>query len=242
MKDSTKKILLIGGSILVLGGVGFWFYRNSKKKKEEKRLAEEAAAAAAAVAAAAAAAASQQAPTGNFGEGGGATVAGPMTPTPEELNTTEKIKAFQDWMDTIGPWVKSSSGKYVTLNKGIGYGSFGPSTQAAWKGYKDRYLSTSANTSEYNKFLSLVKEAQIKRNADGQYAVVGLANNKFIELYPNGRFWYNGFVPVGATLVPKNISKGNYSNGGRKMVVQEGAKAGSTFETTSFWDTAALLK
>lgn len=240
MKDSTKKILLIAGSILVLGGVGYYFYDKAKKKRlaeeEKKRLEAEAAAAAAA------AAAQNKPVTGNFGEGGGATVIGPITSTPEELNTTEKVKAFQDWMDTVGPWVKSSSGKYVKLNKGIGYGSFGPSTQAAWKGYKDRYLSRSANTDEYNKFLSLVKEAQIKRNADGQYAVVGLANNRFIELYPNGRFWYNGFAPVGATMVPQNISKGSYSNGGRKMVVTEGAKSGSTFETSSFWDTVKALK
>jgi hypothetical protein len=237
MKDSTKKVLLIGGSILVLGGIGYYFYYTSKKKKE--KAAAEAAAAAAAAAAEASALASQQQQ-----QGGGSTPSGGGVnlSAPTELNTTDKIKAFQDWMDTIGPWVKNASGKYEKLNKGVGYGNFGPSTQSAWNGYKDRYLSTSANTSEYNKFLSLVKEAQIKRNSDGQYAVVALSNNRFIELYPNGRFWYNGLVPVGATMVPKNLSKGNYSNGGKKMVVTEGLKNGSTFETTSFWSTVALLK
>lgn len=57
------------------------------------------------------------------------------------LNSASEIKKFQDWMDTIGPWVKSPSGKYVTLNKGKGYGILGPSTRAAWNFYKKRYLS-----------------------------------------------------------------------------------------------------
>lgn len=56
------------------------------------------------------------------------------------LNSASEIKKFQDWMDTIGPWVKSPSGKYVTLNKGKGYGILGPSTRAAWNFYKKRYL------------------------------------------------------------------------------------------------------
>ena len=38
----------------------------------------------------------------------------------QEIPTsTAEIKKFQDWMDTIGPWVKSSSGKYVKLNDSV---------------------------------------------------------------------------------------------------------------------------
>lgn len=55
--------------------------------------------------------------------------------------TSNEIKKFQDWMDTIGPWVKSPSGKYVKLNKGKGYGIFGPSTRIAWEYYKNKYKS-----------------------------------------------------------------------------------------------------
>ena len=61
------------------------------------------------------------------------------------LSSVSEIKKFQDWMDTIGPWVKSPSGKYVTLNKGKGYGILGPSTKAAWNFYKKRYLSKKDN-------------------------------------------------------------------------------------------------
>jgi hypothetical protein len=56
-------------------------------------------------------------------------------------SSTTEIKKFQDWMDTIGPWVKSPSGKYVKLNKGEGYGIFGASTEAAWSKYGNQYLS-----------------------------------------------------------------------------------------------------
>ena len=57
------------------------------------------------------------------------------------LTSSSEIKKFQDWMDTIGPWVKSPSGKYIKLSQGQGYGIFGPSTRAAWNFYKKRYLS-----------------------------------------------------------------------------------------------------
>lgn len=59
----------------------------------------------------------------------------------EQLNSVAEVKKFQDYMDTIGPWVKSPSGSYVKLNKGRGYGTFGPNTQAAWRVYKDKYLA-----------------------------------------------------------------------------------------------------
>ena len=57
----------------------------------------------------------------------------------------EETKKFQDWMDTQGKWVASrdSSGKlqYTNLNKGSGYGKFGPSTAAAWKKYGGEYTT-----------------------------------------------------------------------------------------------------
>lgn len=63
-----------------------------------------------------------------------------VSDAPKELNTVEKVKAFQDWMDTIGIWVLGADGKYKKLNKGAGYGNYGKSTKAAWKAYGERYL------------------------------------------------------------------------------------------------------
>jgi hypothetical protein len=56
---------------------------------------------------------------------------------PSALKDTEGVKKFQDWMDINHPnWVKGKN-----LNKGGGYGKFGPSTKAAWDKYKDSYFS-----------------------------------------------------------------------------------------------------
>lgn len=65
---------------------------------------------------------------------------------PPELDSTDKIKAFQDYMDTIGGWILNSSGKYVKLNKGKGYGSCGANTQRVWKTYGKQFLAQSKET------------------------------------------------------------------------------------------------
>ena len=64
----------------------------------------------------------------------------PVVQIPKEL---KNVKDFQDWMDINHPnWVKGKN-----LNKGGGYGKFGPSTSAAWRKYKNEYLGGSkANT------------------------------------------------------------------------------------------------
>jgi hypothetical protein len=54
----------------------------------------------------------------------------------EQGDKTPKIKAFQDWMDSTHPnWVGCTDSKCTNgknLNKGKGYGTFGPSTTKAW--------------------------------------------------------------------------------------------------------------
>lgn len=130
MKDSTKRILLIGGSLLVIGGVAYYFlvYKPNHPKKDDNENEGE------------------LPPDETLNNApSGITPLG-TTKTPSELNSTDKIKAFQDWMDTIGPWVKGSDGKYKLLNKGAGYGTYGPSTAAAWDYYKDTYLKSPIHT------------------------------------------------------------------------------------------------
>jgi len=56
---------------------------------------------------------------------------------PSALKDAEGVKKFQDWMDINYPnWVKGKN-----LNKGGGYGKFGPSTKVAWDKYKNKYAS-----------------------------------------------------------------------------------------------------
>jgi hypothetical protein len=78
---------------------------------------------------------------------------------PAELNTTDKIKAFQDWMDKEGKGWINKDGKWVLLNKGAGYGNYGKSTDAVWKVYGKKYLDslkagTKTNTSTATTTLS----------------------------------------------------------------------------------------
>lgn len=122
MKDSTKRILLIGGSVLVIGGVIYYLIKRARSGSSQQDLTTP----------------PQEVITDQV-------VASSSSTAPSELNTTAKIKAFQDWMDTIGPWVKGTDGKYKLLNKGAGYGNFGSSTSAAWSFYKNAYLTPPIN-------------------------------------------------------------------------------------------------
>jgi hypothetical protein len=51
-----------------------------------------------------------------------------------------EVQAFQNWMDEKHPnWVKNSVGKMVNLDKGYGWGNFGPNTQSAWQQWGNEY-------------------------------------------------------------------------------------------------------
>ena len=76
--------------------------------------------------------------SGNSGTSGSSGSSG--TVLPKELNTTEKVQKFQDWLDANYPgWAegypdgKLSQGKVVQGYKSGGYGSFGPRTRKQWK-------------------------------------------------------------------------------------------------------------
>jgi len=86
------------------------------------------------------------------------------TPTPPATNTVastatatfditkpENIKKFQDYMDTVGPWVRQADGKFTKLNKSGGYGKFGPSTKAAWDKYQNDFKTKMSPPLEANK-------------------------------------------------------------------------------------------
>jgi hypothetical protein len=56
--------------------------------------------------------------------------------TQQTASKPQNVKAFQDWMDRYYPtWLKGGK-----LNKGRGYGTFGPNTTKAWNTYQNQYL------------------------------------------------------------------------------------------------------
>lgn len=124
MVNKNRKTGLIIGSIVLLGaagGIGYWLWKKAKDKKdaEAARLAAEA----------------------NNSAGTDTTSTDSTKPDSGTTVTTDKpadIKAFQDWMDKYHPnWVNGKN-----LNKGSGYGSFGPATKGAWAAWKTEYSKT----------------------------------------------------------------------------------------------------
>jgi len=122
-KGSSKLIWIIGGLIVVAGGVGA--YLLLRKPKEETG--------------------SEETDTDSDNNSGSGSGSASVTYTaPAELNTTDKIKAFQDWMDVQGKgWIMDkNTGKWKLLNKGAGYGTYGKNTDAVWKVYGVDYLKS----------------------------------------------------------------------------------------------------
>ena len=68
-------------------------------------------------------------------------------PIPPELKNIEGVKLFQDWLDiNHAGWATGfPNGK---LNKGSGYGKFGPRTQKAWALYGKEYLQSLTTPTE----------------------------------------------------------------------------------------------
>lgn len=73
------------------------------------------------------------------GNTGGRRQAAPAVSIPSELGNAEGVKKFQDWLDANKPgWATGyADGK---VNKGRGYGRFGPRTSSAWVTHKEAYL------------------------------------------------------------------------------------------------------
>lgn len=74
------------------------------------------------------------------GTGSGNRPSAPAIQIPSELANAEGVKKFQDWLDANKPgWATGyADGK---VNKGRGYGRFGPRTSKAWTTHKDAYLN-----------------------------------------------------------------------------------------------------
>jgi len=210
MKDSTKKLLLIGGSVVVIAGVIYYFYNQSKPSgndddEDDKPPVDESA-------------------PGNVGTATGTTPGTPPAQSlPVELNTTDKVKKFQDFMDAVGPWIKGSDDKYKKLNKGTGYGIPGPSTKAAFNVYGDLYRVF---------IVTYPKGRVVPRIGAGSQPSVDVdLSNGHIARYQLDK----KFVDFGKNYgSADNI--GTWSNSGRKLTLTYGPKKG-TINHSSVWDT-----
>ena len=179
--------------------------------------------------------------TGGGSTGGGGT----SYKAPSELNSTDKIKKFQDWMDAQGkPWVQKSNGQWVFLNKGAGYGNYGKSTSTQWNfgDNKEKYLSgksgkpsntgsgsttdsgsnnsgtgTNIGTNLTLLMTRLNKDAELKKDSNGKwYVVTKITSNRGNKF--SFVFYDNKKLYV---YYPNgnNAYKGNYSDAGRVLKI-----------------------
>jgi hypothetical protein len=243
MKDTTKRYLLIGGSLLVVGGIIYYFYSKNKVSTNSDEKKEE-----------------EEETTLTNPSATTQTATNSVISIPKELNTIEKVKAFQDWMDAKGlGWIKGADGKYYTngkanlLNKGVGYGVFGPSTASVWNAYKSEYLKTSSSTqttpktgsANLDKVLSRLSGSMLLKGTDGKYKVEVYFNSYKYKatFYENGVFGVEKLtvLPASSGYIAPFIASGNYYDGGRKLVVTTGTRAGQTISTNNAWTSLRSL-
>jgi|688.fasta_scaffold48887_9 hypothetical protein len=123
LSRKTKIILIVGSILVVAGGIGAYFLLRQPRGEEgdgegDKEIEDEVASS----------------------SDSGVSSSVPKYTAPAELNSIDKIKAFQDWMDAQGKGWILKNGKWLLLNKGAGYGNYGKNTDAVWKVYGSEYL------------------------------------------------------------------------------------------------------
>ncbi len=232
-KGGSKMFWIIGGLVVIAGGIGAYFLLRKPKGKDGESFDESE---------------TGGDETGGDETGGGQTSVSNVLTTPQELNSTDKIKAFQDWMDAQGKGWIQKDGKWVLLNKGAGYGNYGKSTNAVWKVYGKQYLDAvkdgSANIPA--KLKPFVDRNVISKN--------GIIDSKFGKYVPytfkskNGNEFNIQFLETGyfKVLYPQSLQKkygnvayeGTFKDGGREIKITKDNYpfdsknyAGTTFKT-----------
>lgn len=76
----------------------------------------------------------------------------------------DNIQEFQDYMDTVSQTWNNGG----TLNKGAGYGSFGPNTRTAWAAYGDQYEQSKANQTTGSNLETLLPTLSFYLKVNGQ--------------------------------------------------------------------------
>jgi cytoskeletal protein RodZ len=149
---------IIGGLVVVAGGIGIYFLLKNRKKQKDNKTTSEGNNKNTEVNTSSTPASNTPAsntPASNTPASSTPASSTPASSTPAsstpasnvslsnyKLDTTAKVKAFQDWMDAQGKGWINKNGKWVLLNKGAGYGNFGSNTQRVWNIFGKDYLKT----------------------------------------------------------------------------------------------------
>jgi len=129
------------------------------------------------------------------GTGSGNRQSAPAVQIPSELANAEGVKKFQDWLDANkAGWASGyADGK---VNKGRGYGRFGPRTSKAWSQYKTEY-TTNPNSIDP----SLIPDLQGTTNVEPSAVEITVDNTPAIT-EPSG-------VDANVTVQTDNIKPQN---------------------------------
>jgi hypothetical protein len=170
-KGGSKMIWIIGGVLLVAGGVGLYYYMKKSKKDgtdktgdSQNKVTENKNTSTTNTTTTTTDSPSTSGSTTTTIDSpstsvstatstSGSTATSTSNVGSFSLNTTARIKAFQDWLDVNKPFWVLDNGKYKNLRKGTtsepnrhisgrGYGSNGTNTQRAWKLFGADYVKT----------------------------------------------------------------------------------------------------
>ena len=220
-KGISTTFWVVGGIILLAGGIGAYFLFRKPKNGDEDE----------------------------FGNATDETTTTNETSIPTQLDTKEKVKVFQDWLDKNKPlWLLDSDGKYKNLSKGTasepnrhisgkGYGVYGKNTANAWKLFGKDFLKTQI-PDKLKIFITrgVVAEKDIKDSSFGKYILVNHTSPKNNEFTFN--FLENGYFKV---LYPSSFQKkygnvayeGTFEDGGRSLKISKDNYAFGTDDLTN---------
>lgn len=243
-KGGSKIFLIIGGLVVIAGGIGAYFLLRKPKGKDGESFDESE---------------TGGSSTGGGETGGGETGVSNVFTKPKELDSSDKIKAFQDWLDNNKPcWILDSDGKYKNLSKntgecnrnigGRGYGTYGQNTANAWKLFSKEYLGqVKSGTADIPSTLKVF----IDRNVISKNGIVDTKFGKYVPYTYKSKkgnefdvqFLETGYFKV---IYPKSLQKqygnlayeGTFKDGGREIKITKDNYpfdsknyAGTTFKT-----------
>jgi len=235
MKDSTKRILLIGGSALVIAGVAYYFLVYRKKSKSGDASAETESS-------------SSEQGVNNESSSSSSSSSSSIK-APAELNTKDKIKDFQKF---VWWYMNFDLGTGGPQKNGVD-GIWGPKSQQAWDKYALYYRASlnyqgKATKSYIPPNLKLVLS---KLGSRASYVQLGDAYVVIVQYkYKNKNyvftFYDNNRFMVQESVSPyKFLFMGDYVNGGSSLEVTKDdyskiSKVNSGFNT-DFWQNAKRL-
>ena len=154
----------------------------------------------------------------------------------------KNINQYNQFMMTVEEQSKVNNNFTYTICRKSEFDDFIPDSDEKQKEKEQRVESSQPKAITGDDKLDIVIKrignAKVQKDTSGNRTVIVYynENKNYIVFYNNGRFAIFDNPSQGW------ISKGSFDDGGRKLVVTDGAKTGKTFESDNFWETLKLYK